>query len=90
MNPEMNMIPNEMYDMPVIEDDMRRPPYGRRPFGYHRPFGYGFGYGRRPFGVPFLGGFLGGLAAGALFNPYPYPYGRYPFYGYPYYGGYWF
>lgn len=40
--------------------------YGRRPYG----FGFG-GFGRRPFGFggPFLGGFVGGLAAGALLRP---------------------
>ncbi|KAB2331995.1 spore coat protein [Bacillus mesophilum] len=52
--------------------------YGRRPYG----FGYG-GFGRRPFGygfgVPFLGGFVGGLAAGALLTP-GFGYGGYPGY----------
>lgn len=52
--------------------------FGRRPFGYRRPF-----YGR-PFGFgfnPFLGGVVGGLLGSALLAPY-YGYG----YGYPYYG----
>lgn len=65
--------------MPV-GNDFRRP-YGRPGFG----FGYG-GFGRRPFGFgagPFLGGFVGGLAAGALLRP-PYGFGGYPGY-YPYY-----
>jgi len=55
--------------------------YGGRPWGwgYGRPWGYG---------APFLGGFLGGLATGALLSPYGYGFG-YPYYGYPY-GGFWY
>jgi hypothetical protein len=41
------------------------------------------------FGGPFLGGLLGGLAAGALFYPRPYYYPPYPYYQpYPYYSPY--
>ncbi|MCJ7840171.1 hypothetical protein MUB24_04440 [Lederbergia sp. NSJ-179] len=59
-----------------------------RPFGFGRPFGYRPWIGR-PFGygAPLLGGFLGGLAAGSLLRPYPYPYPIYPIY--PYGGFYW-
>ncbi|MBD1380860.1 hypothetical protein IC621_11515 [Bacillus sp. IB182487] len=50
----------------------------RQPFWRPRPF----------FGAPFLGGFAGGLLAGALIRPpffgYPYPY-PYPYPYYPYY-----
>ncbi|UII57111.1 hypothetical protein LS684_06630 [Cytobacillus spongiae] len=47
--------------------------------GFRRPF----------FGFPFLGGFVGGLATGAIIRPRP-PYYYYPPYPYPYYpyGGY--
>lgn len=60
---------------PVPHED---PTLMRRPFG---PVGFGF---------PFLGGFLGGLAAGALARPpyYPPPPPYIP--PYPYYGGYWY
>jgi hypothetical protein len=59
----------------------------RRPFGFRPGFGFGRpGFGR-PFGFglwnPFLGGFVGGLAAGALLSPFAYP-RPYPFYP-PYY-----
>ncbi|USK68686.1 hypothetical protein [Peribacillus asahii] len=65
----------ELHSVPVSFDihDERRPfgrpgfGFGRRPFGFGRP---GFGFG---FGGPFFGGFLGGLAAGALLTaPYGY------------------
>lgn len=57
-------------------------------YGRGRPYrGFGYGFGRRGFAGPFLGGFL----AGALLTPpyyyrpyYPYPYPYYP-YPYPYY-----
>lgn len=76
------------YSGPVhrVQDDLRIPRrqwgWGGRPWGWGgRPWGWGF----RPygFGFPFLGGFLGGLTAGALLGP--------PYYSpYPFYGGYWF
>ncbi|WP_077212632.1 hypothetical protein [Bacillus dakarensis] len=60
--------------------------FGRRPFGFGRPFGRPFGF-RRPWGFgfgfnPFLGGVVGGLLGSALLAPY-YGYG-YPYYGYGY------
>lgn len=76
----MNQIwPHPPAPMHNVWDDLRIP---RRPWGWGgRPWGWGF----RPygFGFPFLGGFLGGLTAGALLRP--------PFYSpYPFYGGYWY
>lgn len=62
-----------------------------RPFG-----GFGFGRRPWGFGRPFFPGFLGGLALGALLAPgpgfgygypypAPYPVPYYPYYPYPYY-----
>lgn len=64
--------------MPNVMNMHRDQRFFGRPFGFgFRPFGFGLGF-------PFLGGFLGGLAAGALIRPPIYPY--YP--PYPFYGGY--
>lgn len=78
-------IQNYGYPMyPTMDEGVVASPYDMR----RQPFGW---YGRRPFffgprpGFPFLGGFLGGLAAGALLRPpfgYPYPYYPYSPYGY--------
>lgn len=64
--------PIDMHDVRFIGR-----PFGR-PFGIGRPFVRPFGFG---YGAPFLGGFIGGLATGALLNR-PFGYG-YPYYGYP-------
>jgi hypothetical protein len=81
-------MPNNLMN---INDERIRPGFGGFGHGFGgfghgfgRPFGFGFG---RPFGfgAPFFGGFLGGLATGALLSPYGYGYGYgYPYYGYPY------
>src|SRR5689334_19542898 len=67
--------------------------HGGYPGGYHHHHGYyhggypGYGYGGYGgyggFSSPFVGGFLGGLTAGALTGGYPgygYGYGGYPYY----------
>lgn len=72
---------NKLHHLPYMNaHDFRNEGLMRRPFGF-RPIGFGF---------PFLGGFLGGLAAGALFRPpyYP-PYPIYPPYPPFFYGGFW-
>jgi hypothetical protein len=79
---KMNNMPQEIY-----YTDQRI-----RPFGFGRP-GFGFGRPGFGFGFPFFGGFLGGLALGALarppyyYPPYPYYYPPYPYYPY---GGYYY
>lgn len=69
-----------------IQLDYRDDNLYRRPFGFGRPFG-GFGIG-----FPFLGGFTGGLLAGALLSPYGFGGFGYPYYPYysPYYYPYYF
>jgi hypothetical protein len=50
----------------------------RRPWGFGRPFGFGFG-------LPLLGGLAAGALLGGAFGGYGY---GYPYYTYPYYGYY--
>ena len=80
MNSEMHFLPT-MYSQDHHQLQHADERFIGRPFGFGRPFGYGFG-------GPFLGGLAGGLVAGSLLSPYGF--GGYGYGGYPYggFGGY--